>query len=461
MILYNKVCLFVAQFYGKELFLMVKITSVSSGSRADKVGIREGDILLSINKNEINDVLDYRFYLAEKVVNLALKRDGQVYTARITKSEYDDIGLCFETPLMDKKHSCRNKCIFCFIDQLPKGLRESLYFKDDDSRLSFLHGNYITLTNLKDEDIDRIIKMHISPVNVSVHTTNPSLRVEMMKNKRAGEVLSYLDRLKDAGITICAQIVLCKGVNDKDELLRSMRDLKKLYPALNSCSIVPAGLTKYRDGLYPLEAFTKDECLDVIHEVLAFGDECLKELGTRLFYPADEFYVSAGIDVPNNEFYEEYAQIENGVGMIRSFDFEFMDELDYLTSVEGLSELKNKRHVTVATGYSSYELIKGLAKTAEDRIKNLKIDVVKIKNNFFGDSITVSGLMTGVDLYDQLKSLPLGKELLLPASTLRAEGDLFLCGMTPEELSKKLGIGLVFNKNDGADFLHSILGSEV
>ncbi len=442
-------------------FLMVKITSVLCGSRAKKAGIADGDILLSINGNKINDVLDYRFYLAEKVIDLSLTRDGEPFFARITKSEYDDIGLEFETPLMDKKRSCQNKCIFCFIDQLPKGLRESLYFKDDDSRLSFLHGNYVTLTNLKDEDIDRIIKMHISPVNVSVHTTNPDLRVSMMKNKRAGEVLSYLDRLKAAGITICAQIVLCKGVNDKDELLRSMRDLKKLFPALSSCSIVPAGLTKFRDGLYPLEAFTKEECLDVIHEVLAFGDECLKELGTRLFYPADEFYISSGLDIPDNEFYEEYAQIENGVGMIRSFDCEFKDELDYLTNVEGLQKLDEERHVTVATGYSSYKLIEELASLAMKRVKNLKIDVIKIKNNFFGDSITVSGLMTGVDLFDQLKSATLGSELLLPSSTLRAEGDLFLCGMSPEELSQKLGAKIRFVSNDGADFLHGLLGSEV
>lgn len=446
--------------FTERTFLMVKITSVLHKSRAERVGICEGDVLLSINGNEINDVLDYRFYLADTVIDLSLTRDGKPFSARITKSEYDDIGLGFETPLMDKKRSCHNKCIFCFIDQLPKGLRESLYFKDDDSRLSFLHGNYITLTNLKDEDIDRIIKMHISPVNVSVHTTNPALRVEMMKNKRAGEVLSYLDKLKDAGITICAQIVLCKGVNDKDELLRSMRDLKKLFPALNSCSIVPAGLTKFRDGLYHLEAFTKEECLEVIHEILAFGDECLKELGTRLFYPADEFYISAGIEIPDNEFYEEYAQIENGVGMIRSFDCEFKDELDYLTSVQGLSELKEQRHVTVATGYSSYEMIKNLCDLAESSFKNLKIDVIKIKNNFFGDSITVSGLMTGKDLSLQLKSFELGDELLLPSSTLRAEGDLFLCGMTPEELSKKLGVNIRFVRNDGADFLQGILGDE-
>ena len=440
---------------------MVKITSVLNGSRAEKVGVFDGDILLSINGNEINDVLDYRFYLTESSVELALLRGEERLSFTIKKSEYDDIGLEFETPLMDKKHSCRNKCIFCFIDQLPDGMRESLYFKDDDSRLSFLHGNYITMTNLSDKDVDRIIKMHISPVNVSVHTTNPELRVKMMKNKNAGKVLSYLDRFKDAGITICAQIVLCKGINDGAELDRSMRDLKKFFPALSSCSVVPAGLTKFRDGLYHLEAYTPQECADVIAQVNAFGDECKKELGTRLFYCADEFYIKSNTELPNEEYYEEYAQIENGVGMLRSLAAEFSCELDFFTDGLEHAKLEHERTVSIATGAAAYEHIKALALFAESKVDGLKVNVYKIINRFFGESITVSGLLTGIDISEQLKNCELGNELLLSSNTLRADGDLFLCGTTPDELSKRLGnIKISFVANDGAELLSAILGQE-
>ena len=295
---------------------MVTITDVLPKSRAAKAGIQAGDILLSINGHEIRDVLDYRFYLTERDVTLSIHRGPELIEARIHKQEYDDIGLDFETPLMDKKHSCENKCVFCFIDQLPKGMRKTLYFKDDDSRLSFLHGHYITLTNLQARDIQRIIDMHISPVNVSVHTTNPELRVKMMKNKRSGEVLSYLKMLADAGITLCCQIVLCKGLNDGEELKRTMRDLAALAPAMESTSVVPAGLTKFRDGLYPLEPFTREECREVIETITAFGDECKEALGSRLFFPSDEFYLTAELPLPEDDFYEGYMQIENGVGML-------------------------------------------------------------------------------------------------------------------------------------------------
>lgn len=441
---------------------MVKICSVNAGSRADKVGICDGDILLSINGNEINDVLDYRFYLADTHITLELSRDGKTFSRQIKKGEYDDIGLEFETPLMDKKHSCRNKCIFCFIDQLPDGMRETLYFKDDDQRLSFLHGNYITLTNLTDKDVDRIIKMHISPINISVHTTNPELRVSMMKNKNAGKVLSYLDRFNEAGIKICAQIVLCKGINDKSELDRSMRDLEKLFPALSSCSVVPAGLTKFRDGLYPLEVFTPKECAQVIEQVNSFGDLCKKNHGTRLFYCADEFYIKSGLPIPSEDYYEDYAQIENGVGMLRSLEEEFSAELDFYLDMLEKKTLDSPRCVSIATGVASYEHIKKLALLAESRVDGLKVNVYKIINHFFGESITVSGLLTGVDLADQLSTCRLGDELLLSANTLRAEGDLFLCGMTPSELSEKLGgIKITFNKSDGAELLASILGQEI
>lgn len=298
---------------------MVKITYVDKNSRAGKRGVIAGDVLTHINDNEINDVLDYRFYLAEREVTLRLLRDGEEYQVSMKKGEYDDIGLDFETPLMDKKHSCKNGCVFCFIDQNPEGLRESLYFKDDDSRLSFIHGNYITLTNMTDKDVARIVKMRFSPINISVHTTNPELRVKMMKNKRSGEVLRYLDDFKNAGLNMCGQIVLCKGLNDGAELERSLRDLSEYYPEMTSVAVVPAGLTKFREKLYPLTDFTAEEAADVIDLINRFGEENLKNHGSRIVFAADEFYLKAGRAIPDADYYEEYPQIENGVGMLRSF----------------------------------------------------------------------------------------------------------------------------------------------
>ncbi len=436
---------------------MVEITDVRTGSRAHKKGIREGDILVSINGHPINDVLDYRFYLAEKEIDLLLKRNGEEYSVNIKKGEYDDIGLEFATPLMDKKHTCENKCIFCFIDQNPKGMRESIYFKDDDSRLSFLHGNYITLTNLKPADIQRIINMHISPVNISVHTTNPELRVKMMKNKHSGEVLSYLRTLADAGIKLRGQIVLCKDVNDKEELQRSMNDLCEYYPALDSVSIVPAGLTGYREGLYPLEPFSADECKAVIDQVTEFGDKCIEKFGERIFYASDEFYVKSGTPLPDFDHYGDFTQIENGVGMLTSFDYEFMCALSTLDDDEKSLE----KHITVATGYASYSMIKNLCERLCEECPNLKINVEKIKNNFFGGEVTVTGLLTGKDIAEQLSGKDLGSELYLSRNVLRSEGDLFLCGMTPEELSEKLSVDLCFTENDGGEFLYKILEIEI
>ena len=435
---------------------MVKIEATVREGLAERVGIRAGDLLISVNGNAIRDVLDYRFYLTEREVTLKLEREGKPYTVELRKGEYDDIGLEFETPLMDKKHTCRNACVFCFIDQMPKGMRRTLYFKDDDDRLSFLHGNYVTLTNLKDEDIDRIIKMRISPVNVSVHTTNPTLRVKMMKNKRAGEVLSYLDRLAEADIALCTQIVLCRGLNDGEELLRSMRDLERLYPALRSCAIVPVGLTKFREGLYPLELFSPEECAEVIRAVNAFGDECLKKHGTRLFYCADELYVRAGLPLPDESYYEDYSQIENGVGMITSLTSEFDPELSYLEDY--LPDFRPPRTVSVATGAAAYETIEALAKKAEAAVEGLTVRVYRIVNHFFGDSVTVAGLLTGRDVSEQLRGQALGDELLFPAVMLRADGDVFLDDMTPEELSEQLGVPVRAVGSDGVELLRAFLG---
>ena len=437
---------------------MVKIISVDANSRAKKVGICENDILVSINGREINDVLDYRFHLANKNIDVCILRDGEELHFNIIKAEYDDIGLDFETPLMDKKHSCENKCIFCFIDQLPKGLRKTLYFKDDDSRLSFLHGNYITLTNLDDKDIDRIIEMHISPVNVSVHTTNPELRVKMMKNKRSGEVLSYLKRFADAGIHICAQIVLCKNVNDGEELTRSMKDLTEYFPALQSVSIVPAGKTKFRDNLYHLESFTKEDCREVIAQVESFADECLEKYGSRLFFCADEFYIKGELPLHDDEYYEGYAQIENGVGMLTSLLTEFGIETDYIE--EYLEKYKSPRRISVVTGMAAKDQIIDMCDRLCNIIVGLEINVYPIVNDFFGHEITVSGLLTGKDIYEQLKDKELLDELILPPNVLRSEGDLFLCGMSIDELSEKLNVKIRLSGNDGAGFVSAMLGIE-
>lgn len=434
---------------------MVTITDVLPKSRAEKAGIKTGDALISINGKDINDVLDYRFHLANKEITVTVQRDAQELSFHIVKKEYDDIGLDFETPLMDKKHSCENKCVFCFIDQLPKGMRKTLYFKDDDSRLSFLHGNYVTLTNMRERDIDRIIDMHISPVNVSVHTTNPELRVSMMHNKRAGEVLKYLRKLADAGISLCCQIVLCKGLNDGAELDRSLHDLIELYPALSSVAIVPAGLTRFRDGLYPLERFTPDECAAVIKQINAYGDWCKKQYGTRLFFPSDEFYITAGLSLPDDDFYEDYSQIENGVGLLTDMrsgiEFELEDPSPY-------SDFNAPRTVSVATGYAAYDHICAIAERLEESFEGLTIKVYKIKNNFFGESITVSGLLTGKDLCEQLAECELGEELLFSSSALRADGEVFLDDMTPEELSKKLNTPTRAVDSDGYSFISAVLG---
>lgn len=437
---------------------MVKIISVDANSRAQKVGICENDILVSINGREINDVLDYRFHLANKRIDICILRCAEELHFSISKAEYDDIGLDFETPLMDKKHSCENKCIFCFIDQLPKGLRKTLYFKDDDSRLSFLHGNYITLTNLDDKDIDRIIEMHISPVNVSVHTTNPELRIKMMKNKRSGEVLSYLKRFADAGIHICAQIVLCKGINDGEELTRSMQDLTAYFPSLQSVSIVPAGKTKFRENLYHLESFTKEDCREVIAQVEAFSDACYEKYGSRLFFCADEFYIKGEIPLHKDEYYEGYPQIENGVGMLTSLLTEFGIETEYIE--EYLEKYTAPRKISVVTGMAAKDQIIDMCDRLCKIIDGLEIKVYPIVNDFFGHEITVSGLLTGVDIYDQLKDKELLDELILPPNVLRSEGDLFLCGMSIDELSEKLNVKIRLSGNDGAGFVSSMLGIE-
>lgn len=438
---------------------MVKITGVDASSRAEKHGIKAGDVLTHINGNEINDVLDYRFYLTERTVSLSLLRDGEPYTALIKKGEYDDVGLEFETPLMDEKHSCRNGCIFCFIDQNPEGLRDTLYFKDDDSRLSFIHGNYITLTNMTEKDVARIIKMRFSPINISVHTTNPDLRVKMMKNKRSGEVLKYLSDFKQAGLSMCGQIVLCRGINDGKELQRTLDDLSEYYPEMGSIAVVPAGLTKFRDKLFPLTDFSPEEARAVIEQIDAHGEKNLRLHGSRIVFAADEFYLKAGVPIPPAEYYEDYPQIENGVGMLRSFSDEFgLADEDVELAGNTLSSRAEARKISVATGVASYDLIFGLCQKMMQFCPNLQIKVYKIVNNFYGESITVSGLLTGKDIYEQLKGQPLGEELLIPKTALREGDDDFLCGMTLAELRQKLGVKITPTSADGYEFFENLVG---
>lgn len=435
---------------------MVKITGVEERSYAKKAGIMPGDILHSINGNEICDVLDYRFYLTESVISLELENNDGKYSVTIKKREYDDIGLEFETPLMDEKHSCRNKCIFCFIDQNPKGMRDPIYFKDDDSRLSFIHGNYITLTNMTEKDVARIIKMRISPINVSIHTTNPELRVQMMKNKRSGDVLAYLNDFREAGLSMCGQIVLCRGVNDGDELRRSLADLSQYYPSMSSVAIVPAGLTKHREGLYPLTDFTKEEAGAVIDIIDEFAQAQLEKHGSRQFFAADEFYLKANRALPDTDYYEDYPQIENGVGMLRSFSDEFGMAIEDIAQL--IANFEGNRSVTVATGAASYAMLSDFAAKLMSLCDGLTVKVVKIINKFFGESITVSGLLTGKDIYEQLEGIELGDELLIPANALRAGENDFLCGMTFDELSEKLAIKLTAVGSDGYGFAEAVLG---
>ena len=435
--------------------MSVIIGSVEKGSIAYKKGIRAGDTLVSIDKNEIMDVLDYRFYQNNSKLKVEyINSKGKNKTAKIKKNEYDELGLQFETYLMDKKHSCRNKCVFCFIDQLPKGLRESLYFKDDDSRLSFLFGNYITLTNITEHEIERIIKMHISPINISVHTTNPELRVKMMNNKNAGEALKIIERFNNAGIKLNCQLVLVPDYNDKDELKRSLRDLTALEN-VECVAAVPVGLTRYRDGLAELKPFDTENAALTIDIIDSFGEECLKKYGERRVFAADEFYIKAKRELPCADYYEEFHQLENGVGLVPLLQSEVksaMAEDDYI--------LSKKRIITIATGEAAYPFICKIVDNIRKKWDNLECNVIAVKNNFFGGHITVAGLVTATDIIEQLEGISLGEELLIPSVMLRDGGDMFLDSITLGELSEKLNIKITPVNNDGYEFLDKVLGKE-
>lgn len=434
--------------------MAVKIFDVTTGSHADKAGIKKGETLLSINSNEIVDVLDYRFYQVNRKLTLEVAdEDKNVRTIEMTKGEYEEIGLEFETYLMDKQHSCRNKCIFCFIDQLPKGMRESLYFKDDDSRLSFLFGNYITLTNITEHEIDRIIKMHISPINVSVHTTNPELRCKMMNNRFAGDTLKYLKRFADAGITLNCQIVSCPGINDGDELVRTLTDLENL--SVNMTAIVPVGLTRYRENLYPLVPYNKETAGQTIDIIEKMGDECVKKHGRRIFFPGDEFYLLAEREIPSPEFYEDFSALEDGIGMIAYLTDDVGWKLEELDADESLCH-----KVTIACGEGVFPYMKRIMSMINEKFPNITINTRAIKNNFFGGGVNVSGLVTGGDLIDQLRGGDLGDRLIIPSSMLRFENDLFLDDVSTDDVERELGVTLVPVNNNGNDLVEAVIAGK-
>lgn len=434
--------------------MAVKIFDVTTGSHADKAGIKKGETLLSINSNEIVDVLDYRFYQVNRKLTLEVADENKnVRTIEMTKGEYEEIGLEFETYLMDKQHSCRNKCIFCFIDQLPKGMRESLYFKDDDSRLSFLFGNYITLTNITEHEIDRIIKMHISPINVSVHTTNPELRCKMMNNRFAGDTLKYLKRFADAGITLNCQIVSCPGINDGDELVRTLTDLENL--SVNMTAIVPVGLTRYRENLYPLVPYNKETAGQTIDIIEKMGDECVKKHGRRIFFPGDEFYLLAEREIPSPEFYEDFSALEDGIGMIAYLTDDVGWKLEELDADESLCH-----KVTIACGEGVFPYMKRIMSMINEKFPNITINTRAIKNNFFGGGVNVSGLVTGGDLIDQLRGDDLGDRLIIPSSMLRFENDLFLDDVSTDDVERDLGVTLVPVNNNGNDLVEAVIAGK-
>ncbi len=417
-------------FLGLEENMAVKIESVASKSVADILGIRANDKLLSVNGQEIRDVLDYGFYTADRNLTLIVEREsGEKETLFATKKEYEDLGLEFTDFLMDSEHSCDNHCIFCFVDQLPEGMRETLYFKDDDERLSYLFGNYLTLTNLSDREVSRMIEMHITPVNISVHTTNEALRCKMLGNRKGGESLRHLFRLAKAKIEINCQIVLCRGINDGDELERTMEDLEALYPSVGSVAIVPVGLTKYREKLFSLEGYDKESAGEVLDRIERRQDAFRKTHETGMFYPADEWFLLAERPIPELSYYDELMQLENGVGMLALLKAEFLDAIER-------AEPSGFRPVDLITGEASADWIASLLDAAKKRFSGLKAEPHVVKNEFFGGNVVISGLLTGEDIKTQVRPEDLkGETLLIPRDMLRSEGDLFLDGLSLDDLS--------------------------
>ncbi len=433
------------------------IRKVLEGSIAQEMEMEAGDRLLAINGKEIQDIFDYQYLVQDDYIEVLVeKADGEEWLLEIDKEYEEDLGIEFENGLMDEYRSCHNKCIFCFIDQMPAGMRETLYFKDDDSRLSFLQGNYVTLTNMSDHDVERIIKYHLSPINISFQTTNPQLRCKMLNNRFAGEALKKVDRLYEAGITMNGQIVLCKGVNDGAELERSISELTNYLPCLESVSVVPVGLSRYRDGLYPLEPFVKEDAEAVLRMIHEWQDKIYAEHGVHFIHASDEWYILAGQELPEEERYDGYLQLENGVGMLRLLLDEFGEALEEIRKSRKPLEADGGT-VSIATGLLAYPYIRDMAKRLEAVCTGIHIHVYPVINHFFGERITVSGLLTGQDIVKQLNGKELGKRLLLPQNVLRSGETVFLDDMTVEEMEKALQVKVDIVKSSGRDFIETIL----
>ena len=438
------------------------IAKVLPGSIAEELEITPGDKLLAIDNTEIEDIFDYQFLIQDEYLEVLIEKpDGEQWLLEIDKDFDEDLGIEFENGLMDEYRSCHNKCIFCFIDQMPKGMRDTLYFKDDDSRLSFLQGNYVTLTNMSDHDIDRIVRYNLSPINISFQTTNPELRCKMLNNRFAGDALKKVDKLFEAGITMNGQIVLCKGINDGEELERSIRDLTRYLPNLESVSVVPVGLSKYRDGLYPLEPFTKEDAKEVLNIIHSWQKKLFPEYGLHFIHASDEWYILAEEELPEEERYDGYLQLENGVGMLRLLLTEFEETMTELSEKRSFPDMTVTGRVSMATGLLAYPYIKQMTERMQEAFPGLEIFLYPITNEFFGERITVSGLLTGQDICKQLMGKELGERLLLPENVLRSGEDVFLDDLTVSELEKALQVPIDIVKSSGCDFISAIIGDKL
>lgn len=435
------------------------IKKILPGSIAEEFELAPGDRLISINGHEIEDIFDYQFYAEDTYIEILIEKpDGEQWILEVDKEEDEDLGIEFDNGLMDEYRSCHNKCIFCFIDQMPKGMRDTLYFKDDDSRLSFLQGNYVTLTNMSDHDLDRIIQYHLSPINISFQTMNPELRCKMLNNRFAGEALKKVDRLNKAGIEMNGQIVLCKGVNDGKELAFSIREMMRYIPNLQSVSVVPVGLSKYRDGLFPLEPFTREDAREVLSTIHHYQNESYQKFGNHFIHASDEWYILAGEELPQEENYDGYLQLENGVGMMRLLLNEFEEAVKELQEKISAGTLDfSSREISMATARLAYPFIRDMAARMMEMVPGLMIHVYEIRNDFFGEMITVSGLLTGQDLIAQLTGRELGEALYLPQNVLRSGEEVFLDDVTVTEMEKALQVKVDIIKSSGRDFVNAVL----